>query len=138
MKLFANALQGALASSGALRGGRRCCPAAALSAAATYSDSHCHLFHEQFGDQAEQDAAAERAARAGVAAVVNGLCPETNRAVLKLCSRHALLYPAAGIYPLNACGTALAARPELWDHDFEPPVSVVGLGAIGTSWDRSP
>lgn len=122
MKLFTSALRG-LASSGVLRSGRRCCPSAALSSAATYSDSHCHLFHEQFGGPAEQDAAAERAARAGVAAVVNGLCPETNRVVLELCSRHEMLYPAAGIYPLDACGSELAARPELWVHDFEPPVS---------------
>ena len=93
--------------------------AAVPSFAGNLVDAHCHLIHERF-PAAEADAAAERAASAGVEyAVVNGLDPESNRAVLDLCARHENLLAAVGIYPLDACSNVIDRAA--WDHDFEPP-----------------
>lgn len=87
-----------------------------------FVDVHTHLVHRKFGDEA--DAVVLRARAAGLEhVVVNGLEPASNRLVLELCARHepGLLLPALGIYPLDAAAPAIAAAPEVWTHDFDPP-----------------
>ena len=61
-----------------------------------YVDVHCHIVHEKF--EGEEDAVAERARAKGLEfCVVNGLEPQSNRAVLELCDRHPTsLLPALG------------------------------------------
>ncbi len=86
-----------------------------------YVDVHAHLIHPSFAG--DEDAAAIRAATAGVSRViVNGLEPVSNRAVLALCRRHANLRPALGLYPVDA-GAAAIDRAA-WAHDFAPPEPV--------------
>ena len=83
-----------------------------------YVDVHTHLIHESF--QQDADDAALRAKEAGLdCVIVNGLEPKSNRAVLELCARHDHLYPALGIYPVDA----IAARIDrsTWNHPFAPP-----------------
>jgi TatD DNase family protein len=83
-----------------------------------YVDVHAHLIHPAFAHDA--DATAERAAAAGVTKViVNGLEPESNRAILELCGRHPNLLPALGIYPLEAISREL--DPASWANPFPPP-----------------
>ena len=83
-----------------------------------YVDVHAHIVHPSFAG--EEDAVAERAAAAGLGAViVNGLEPRSNRAVLELCRRHPHLRAALGIYPVDA-GAAAIDRAG-WTHDFPPP-----------------
>lgn len=85
-----------------------------------YCDVHTHLIHRQF--EGEEDATADRAREAGLRCViVNGLEPVSNRAVLELCERHEHLYPAIGVYPVDA-GVA-AITDDNWDHDWGPPES---------------
>ena len=63
---------------------------------------------------------AVRAEQAGLECViVNGLDPSSNRAVLALCSRHKHLYPALGIYPVNAIAGLIDRST--WNHNIEPP-----------------
>ncbi|MFO0748316.1 MAG: TatD family hydrolase [Myxococcota bacterium] len=83
-----------------------------------YVDVHAHLVHASFvGDE---DAAAERAAAAGVERViVNGLEPISNRKVLELCARHPNLLPACGIYPVDAIARVIDRAT--WTHSWEPP-----------------
>ena len=63
-----------------------------------YVDVHCHIVHEKF--EGEEDAVAERARAKGLEfCVVNGLEPQSNRAVLELCERHpGSLLPALGAW----------------------------------------
>lgn len=83
-----------------------------------YVDVHAHLIHESFAEDA--DAAAERAAAAGLEVViVNGLEPVSNRAVLELCARYDHLQPACGIYPVDAVAPRIDA--DNWTYDFAPP-----------------
>lgn len=83
-----------------------------------FVDVHTHLVHPRFAG--EEDAAAQRAAAAGVGCViVNGLRPESNRAVLELCRRHDHLFPAIGIYPVDA--GAAAITDDNWSADWERP-----------------
>ena len=83
-----------------------------------YVDVHTHLIHPEF--QGEEDATAQRALDAGLECViVNGLEPRSNREVLSLCARHPHLYPALGIYPVDAIANEIAQ--EGWDHDWPPP-----------------
>jgi len=66
-----------------------------------YVDVHTHLTHERFAHDA--DAAVGRAAHAGLGAiVVNGLEPASNRQILDMAERHAIVRPALGIYPIDA------------------------------------
>ena len=83
-----------------------------------YVDVHCHLIHPRFAG--EEDAAAVRAHAAGLEfVIVNGLEPNSNRAVLELCRRHGHLLPAVGIYPVDACSAVIDRAA--WQHPFEPP-----------------
>lgn len=85
---------------------------------AIYTDVHTHLVHRRFAG--EEDAVAERAAAAGLCAVVvNGLDPVSNRAVLALCSRHRHLLPAVGLYPVDAVADHIDRAN--WKHDWPPP-----------------
>jgi len=86
--------------------------------AAMYVDAHAHIVHPRFAG--EEDAVAERAAAAGLdAVIVNGLEPTSNRAILQLCARHDHLYPALGIYPVDAICNQIDASN--WPHDWTPP-----------------
>jgi TatD DNase family protein len=83
-----------------------------------FVDVHAHLIHPQF--EGEEREAAERASSAGLGAViVNGLEPQSNRRVLELCEHYDHLYPALGIYPVDAMAHRI--DPETWPHDWEPP-----------------
>lgn len=83
-----------------------------------YVDAHAHLVHPQF--TGEEDAVAQRAAKAGLThVIVNGLEPRSNREVLRLCARHEHLLPAVGIYPVDAICNHIDA--DAWNHDFAPP-----------------
>jgi TatD DNase family protein len=83
-----------------------------------YVDVHTHLTHASFAQDAE--AVAIRAADAGLdCVIVNGLEPRSNRAVLELCERHGHLYPALGIYPVDAVASAIDR--DAWSYDFDPP-----------------
>lgn len=68
-----------------------------------YVDVHCHIVHEKF--EGEEDAVAERARAKGLEfCVVNGLEPQSNRAVLELCERHpGSLLPALGAFWCCVC-----------------------------------
>ncbi|OQB13533.1 MAG: putative deoxyribonuclease YjjV [Deltaproteobacteria bacterium ADurb.Bin207] len=83
-----------------------------------YADVHTHLTHRAFSG--EQDDVAVRAARAGLdCVIVNGLEPRSNREVLTLCARHPHLYPALGIYPVDAVAASIDRAS--WTYGFEPP-----------------
>lgn len=83
-----------------------------------YVDVHTHLTHEAFLRDADE--VAVRAHRAGLACViVNGLEPVSNRQVLSLCERHDHLYPALGIYPVDAVASKIDRGA--WKHSFAPP-----------------
>ena len=83
-----------------------------------YVDVHAHIIHPQFSG--EEDNIAVRARNAEVECViVNGLEPKSNREVLSLCKRHDNLYPALGIYPLDAIANQITQQQ--WEYDFPPP-----------------
>jgi len=83
-----------------------------------YVDVHTHLTHAAFCG--EQDEFAKRAAQAGLdCVIVNGLEPRSNRAVLELCARHPHLFPALGIYPVDAIASTI--QRDCWCHPFDPP-----------------
>ncbi len=83
-----------------------------------FVDVHTHLIHPKF--EGEEDAAAQRAAAAGVEMViVNGLEPVSNRRTLELCAKHPNLQPALGIYPVDACCNFI--DPQTWPHPFDSP-----------------
>lgn len=66
-----------------------------------YIDVHTHLTHERFSGDLEATIA--RAEDAGLGAiVVNGLEPVSNRLIIAMAERHALVLPALGIYPIDA------------------------------------
>ena len=68
---------------------------------AAYVDVHAHLTDPRFGDDLDQVVA--RAEAAGLdAIIVNGLEPQSNRAVLAMANRHRIVKPALGIYPIDA------------------------------------
>jgi len=86
----------------------------------TFVDVHAHLIHPQF--EGEEREAAERARQAGLGAViVNGLEPSSNRRVLELCDEYDHLYPALGIYPVDAIAQRIS--PENWPYDWPPPTA---------------
>ncbi len=83
-----------------------------------YVDVHTHLIHPQF--EGEEDEVARRAHATGLSCIiVNGLRPESNRAVLELCERHDHLYPAIGIYPVDAGASEIGSHN--WEADWDPP-----------------
>jgi len=86
-------------------------------------DVHCHLTHAAYAGAEGEDEAVERARTAGLArVVVNGIEPDSNRAALQLCARHPdVLRAALGIYPLNACASAIDAADFEARLGFRPP-----------------
>jgi len=71
-----------------------------------YVDVHAHLTHEKFAGDLEP--VIQRAQAAGLGAIiVNGLEPESNRAILKMAETHHLVKPAYGIYPIDAVNDIL-------------------------------
>ena len=83
-----------------------------------YVDVHTHLTHKAF--RGEEHEVARRAAEARLdCVIVNGLDPESNRAVLHLCAEHNHLYPALGIYPVNAIAATIATSD--WNFNFPKP-----------------
>tara|TARA_Y100001934_G_C12204287_1_gene702779 strand:- start:117 stop:911 length:795 start_codon:yes stop_codon:yes gene_type:complete len=83
-----------------------------------FVDVHAHLIHAKF--EGEEDAVAQRALNAGLEwVIVNGLEPQSNRAVLQLCQSHSHLLPALGIYPVDSIANQIAAQG--WEYDFDPP-----------------
>ncbi len=83
-----------------------------------FVDVHTHIFHRQFAG--EEELVTQRAQDAGLGCViVNGLEPKTNRTVLDMCAKHEHLYPAVGIYPVDAGCNAISS--DAWDAPFDPP-----------------
>ena len=64
-------------------------------------DVHTHLTHEDFSFDLEGVISQSKAAGLG-AIVVNGLEPQSNRSILNMALRHAIIKPALGIYPIDA------------------------------------
>ncbi len=71
-----------------------------------YFDIHAHLTHDQFvGDV---DEVVSNARRAGLKAIiVNGLDPASNRQTLELANKYDIVYPALGIYPVDAANAVI-------------------------------
>lgn len=83
-----------------------------------YVDVHTHIIHRQF--EGIEDEIAQRARDAGLdVVIVNGLEPVSNRAVLELCARHDHLFPAIGVYPVDAGCAAITT--DNWTHEWGPP-----------------
>lgn len=81
-----------------------------------YVDVHCHIIHPDF--TGEEDMIAQKCLNSGIEyAIVNGLEPTSNRAVIDLCSRHPHFLPAIGIYPLDAACNVITE----WTADFPAP-----------------
>lgn len=79
-----------------------------------YVDVHTHLTHAQFS--ADCSEVIERARIAGLKAiVVNGLAPNSNRQILDMARKHAIVYAALGIYPSESVNHLLGS-------DFPFPV----------------
>jgi len=83
-----------------------------------FVDVHAHLIHHAFVN--DEDAAAERAAAAGVTTIiVNGLEPKSNRLILELAARQPNVKAALGIYPVDAIASVIDRAA--WTLPFEPP-----------------
>jgi TatD DNase family protein len=66
-----------------------------------FVDIHTHLTHDRFAHDLDATIARAIAAELG-AVVVNGLEPVSNREVLAMAERYAVIQPALGIYPVDA------------------------------------
>ena len=83
-----------------------------------YVDIHTHLTHQKF--QHDLAETIERASSAGLEAiVVNGLEPESNRAILDMAERWPVVKPALGIYPIDAVCNQLPADFPLEVESFD-------------------
>ncbi len=82
-------------------------------------DVHTHLTHPAFAGALDEVVA--RAVDAGVARIVcNGTDPDSNRQVLGLADRYPAVYPAIGIYPVDAGAGAIDRAT--WPHEhYAPP-----------------
>lgn len=94
-----------------------------MSTSSIYVDAHAHLIHPKFEGDGVIDSIVEKCINAGLdKIVVNGLEPKSNREIMELCSKYpSLLLPSLGIYPLDACATAIRNNPSIWTFDFAPP-----------------
>lgn len=100
-------------------------------------DTHCHLDLRQF--DADREAVIERAAAAGVWAIINPAIDLAScRRALALADAHPGVYAAVGVHP-NDCGDfseeTVGALRELAQHP-----KVVAIGEIGLDyyWERVP
>jgi TatD DNase family protein len=92
----------------------------------SYDDVHTHLTHRAFSD--DLDAVVERAFLAGVRRIVtNGTEPASNRVVLQLAARFDSVYPALGIYPIDAAAGAIDRAS--WPHEGYAPPTVFDVDA---------
>ena len=71
-----------------------------------YFDIHTHLTHSRFSDDLPETIERARAAELE-AIVVNGLEPVSNREILEMAARDHLIWPALGIYPVDAVNAEL-------------------------------
>ena len=72
-------------------------------------DIHAHLTHDQFKGDVER--VVENARAAGLKAiVVNGLEPVSNKQTLELAEKYDIVYPAAGIYPVDAANAVISGE----------------------------
>lgn len=87
----------------------------------SFDDVHTHLTHHAFRDDVE--AVVARAVEFGVRRIVtNGTEPASNRAALQLAARFDAVYPALGIYPIDAAAGALDRAA--WPHEgYAPPTA---------------
>lgn len=94
-------------------------------------DVHCHLTHQDFDeDRHELIAALPKYGLGGI--VVNGLEPMSNRQVLELAARYPFIYPAVGIYPLEAVHDRI---PE--HHPLKPSLSFCVNTEVGWIEDQA-
>lgn len=71
-----------------------------------FIDVHTHLTHEKFKE--DWESVINRAEDVGLShIVVNGLEPTSNRQILDMASKYAVVKPALGIYPLDAVNEQL-------------------------------
>ena len=80
-----------------------------------YFDVHTHLTHARFSEDVGETIERARVAQLG-AIVVIGLEPRSNRQILDMASADPLIWPALGIYPVDAVNDMLS-------DDFVLPVS---------------
>ena len=90
--------------------------------AVSYVDIHTHLTHEKFSNDLEK--VIESARVSGVNhVVVNGLEPKSNRTILQMSQKYSNIWPALGIYPLDAVCSKLPAdfpfKVDIFDVDQE-------------------
>ncbi len=84
-------------------------------------DVHAHLTSPRYA--ADVDAVIARAQAAGVTTIVcNGLNPSDNQAVLDLASRHPLVRPALGIYPVDIVLPEMLALGVEYHREDEAPL----------------
>ncbi|MBI1969264.1 TatD family hydrolase [Candidatus Woesearchaeota archaeon] len=106
-----------------------------------FIDAHAHLDHPSFHEDVEQ--VIERAKKAGVGIIVaNGVNPETNRRVLELAKKYAIVKAALGIYPIEALQQEIKEgeyplKPNVFDVNEEIDFirkqknHIVGIGECG-------
>lgn len=82
------------------------------------TDVHAHLTHPGLVERLDEVIADARAAGVG-RVFANGTDARTNRAVLAMSARFEAIYPALGIYPIDACNAVIDASS--WPHPFPPP-----------------
>lgn len=91
-------------------------------------DSHCHLDFVAF--DADREAVLQRAAAAGVAAIViPGVTRDTWDRVVALCAGHGNLYYALGLHPLFLTSHGAEDLDELWQRTAA--LAPVAVGEIG-------
>ncbi|MEX0679633.1 MAG: TatD family hydrolase [Pirellulales bacterium] len=100
-------------------------------------DTHAHLDQEEF--DVDRDAAIERAADAGVEAIVAvGVTAVSSEVVVELASRHRGVFAAVGIQP----NYAAQAQPGDWERVVtlveRPKVVALGETGLDRHWDYSP
>lgn len=80
-----------------------------------FFDVHTHLTHRRFAGDLEATIQRAIAAELG-AIVVNGLEPHSNREILEMATRFEVVWPALGIYPVDAVCQLL---PDDFEFDVE-------------------
>jgi TatD DNase family protein len=93
-----------------------------------YVDVHTHLTHRRFDGELPE--IVERAGRAGLGAiVVNGLEPVSNRTILDMAKEYEVVWPALGIYPIDAVCHLLPEDYELEVARFDVDAEIAFIEA---------